>query len=392
MHIAKRILAENYRYVDDALRSLKELSSHVDEILGLQKIYQRQLTAALVLEVTTQPKSVKLSPESKPNDGKVTIPSIQKMRNNYKVVNDLWEIQSNLDSMAIKIRQSFAGREEDISKALSELAKLRARTSEGLKDAFKFLRDLAEKSLPPGFKDFNTYIDKIVSKSIAYETSTSYTYVYEVDGDPVFSTYLHLQHVVDEEAHFYPNLFIITSNRLGTTAPGYYVAVSTEFSPPSADLLIKKVSTVKEAVRALNMLLSLDNFNSSIGSLPMNVLVNERNLKRELFLYQQYVKSIRFGEHAIQFVLKPEVTNREDADKIVIQIIKDFQELVKSTKAKLNTAIKKGPNSLILTFYIVMKSDAPLAVEDDIAFLRERFQLDETTIGKILKAINAGQA
>jgi hypothetical protein len=389
MHITKRILAENYRYVDDALRSIKELGSHVDELLGLQKIYQRQINAALVLEITTQQsKSVKLSPETRPTEDVKIDGDLQKLRKNYKVVSELWAIQSNLESMEINIRQSFAGRDEDITRALSELAKLKKRVMEGLKGAFQFLKDLGDKHLPSGFKDFNGYMDKILSKSIAYEASNSYSYLYEVEGDLVFSTYFHLQRVVDEESNFFPNLFVITSNRLGRVSPGYYVAVSQEFTPPSADLLVRKVSTVKEATRALNLLLSLDNFNSSIGALPMNVLVNERNLKKELFLYQQYIKSIRFGEQAIQFVLRSEVTNKSDADNILIQMIKDFQPLVNSTKAKLNTAIKKGPNSYILTFFLVMKGEGAVATYDDLEFLRSRFNLDEAKMDKILKTIN----
>jgi hypothetical protein len=180
--------------------------------------------------------------------------------------------------------------------------------------------------------------------------------------------------------------------RTGTTAPGFYLTTMNEFVPPSDQLLMKKVSTVKEAIHAMSVLLRLDNFTSSLGSLPIALLLKERTIgiDRQLFMYQQYIKSIEINEDQVLFVLKPEITEKNQADKIIGQIWKDFQALVRKTNCKMRMAIKKGPKSFLLTFFFVTATDAPLADKEDLDFLKDRFNLSDTTLNNIIRTINQG--
>lgn len=388
--LAKKILAENFRSVEDAVRAIDKINENVSDLLNLQKQYQKQVaTANLVLEVNLP--SVKTSPSVDTHGlDKIKVSSMEKLRKNYAVVQDLWGTRTSLDAMESKIRTSFAGKSIDSSKAIAELAKLKKRVDVGLQEAFTFLRDLASKHVPQSFEQFTTAVCKILEKSIAYQKATLYTYLYEVDGDPVFSTYIQLQSVTDEDETYFPNLFVVTSLRTGTTAPGLYLSTMQEFVPPNDQLLIKKVKTVKEAIGAMNLLLSLDNFSSSLGSLPITLLLKERSIQRELFLYQQYIKSIEVKEEQIVFILKPEVTEKNQADAIIGQIFKDFQSLVRKTNCKLRMAIKKGPKSFYLTFFFVPATGSSEADASDVEFLKERFNLSDSTMTNIIRTINLG--
>ena len=393
MLLAKKILAENFRSVEDAVRAIDKVGDEVSELLSLQRQYQKQVAnadmkAALVLEIKIP--SLKTSPSIDTSHSKIKVSSMEKLRKNYAVVQDLWNTRTSLEAMDAKIRTSFAGKSVDTAKAVGELAKLKKRVDMGLQEALAFLRDLAHQHLPENFDQFTQAICKILEKSIAYSKSATYTYLYEVEGDPTFSTYIHLQNVTDEDSNVFPNLYIVTSYRTGSTDPGMFLTVMQEFVPPTDQLLMKKVKTVKESINAMQILLNLDNFTSSLGSLPMSLLLKDRSIKRELFVYQQYIKSIEVNEDQVVFVLKPEISEKNQADAIISQVWKDFQALVRKTNCKMRMAVKQGPKSFILTFFFVTANDAPLADEEDLQFLKDRFNLSDTTLKSVIRTINQG--
>lgn len=387
MVIAKKILAENFRFLDDALRAIEKIGKEVDELLGLQKQYIRQ-TAAMVLTVNLP--SVKNSPKI-PEDkaGNIKLVGMEKLRKNYAVVRDLWETKESLDLMETKIRQAFTGKDVNTEKAVAELAKLKRKVEIGLNEAFSFLKNLADTNLPAKLASFNQATFSILEKSIAYETSTAYSYVYEVEGDLCFSTYVQLAKVIDDDGTYYPELYVVTSYRTGSEI-SLYIGVLTTFVPPSSRLMMKKVASVKETVRALNILLSLDNFATSIGSLPVAMLLKSPTIDKGLFLYQQFILSIRIEEDQVVFTLKPEVTDKAMADKIINQIYVDFKGVVRKTNAKVSMAIKKAKKCFVLSFYFRTQNDSLMATEDDLSFLKDRFQLSDTTLKDVVKVINSG--
>lgn len=388
MTSAKKILAERFRFVDDVLRAIEKIGQEVDVLLGLQHQYIKQTAAGLSLKVSIPtPKNSPKIPESKADDIKIV--GIEKLRKNYAVVRDLWEAKESLELMEVKVRQSFAGKDVDTSKAVAELAKLKRKVELGLSEAFGFLKNLADNHLPAKFAGFNRAVFSILQTSIAYESSTAYSYVYEVDGDLCFSTYVQLSKVMDDDGTYYPELYIVTTYRTGSD-PSMYIATLSAFAPPSSRLMMKRVATVKETVRALNMLLALDNFTTSIGSLPIAMMLKGPTIDRSLFMYQNHVLSIRIDEEQVVFTLKPEIQDKSVADKIIAQIYKDFQGVVRKTNAKIRMGIKQAKKCFVLTFFFVTPNDTLLATESDLDFLRSRFQLSDTTMKDVLRVINSG--
>ena len=152
---------------------------------------------------------------------------------------------------------------------------------------------------------------------------------------------------------------------------------------------MKKVGTIKETITALNLLLGLDNFASSLGILPINLLIKDK-IDKEMFEYQHSIKQIEVQEDMVSFVLKSEITERKDVDRIMTQIYKDFQQLIRKSNVKVLMGVKQGPKSWILNFFLKPTGDVPVANEEDLEFLKDRFNLSETIVKSLVKTINQG--
>lgn len=396
--LSKRILADSPRFLEDALRSIKKFSEEVDALLQLQKQFIRQTAATFSLEVDIGPAGgeLKTSPhiQQTPN-ANLKVADMERLRKNYSIIHDLWGTREALESMAISIRQAFASRGEDTDKAVAEIAKLKLKVDKGLEEAFIFVSGLAHQNLPAKFETFNKALGLVLEKSIIFDDSKQYTYLHEVDGDLVFSTYTQLISVMDDDGTYYPELYVVSSYRIGMEQ-GTFIAILTKFAPPSERLLMKKVTTIKETLRALNMLLSMDNFTTSVGSLPIALLLKEGTVKRDLFLYQNLIKSIQVAENKVVLVLKPEVTDDKEAHSIINQINLDFKQATKKTGTKLSMAVKKPMKStekcFVLTFFFNPPNDVLWATPEDLQFIKERFQLSDLTLRTVVRTINSGSS
>jgi len=388
-----RVLATEFRFVDDAIRSIRELGDKVKELIRLQKDLEKQVASnvkAMFLEVRLP--SVKTSPTISDKSETVEIPNRKSLEKNLSVVRELWETREALDAMEAKIRTAFSSMEQGSpDRALREVALLKKQIDKSLSDAFVFIGTLARDHMPQQLETFVEQIKRVLEKSVAYEDSTVYSYVHTVNGDLVFSQYVQLKHVTDEDGQLFQNMYVVLSYRASvTTEAGLYITVLSDFVPPSARLLTRKVDSVKKAVQSLNMLFSLDNFTNSIGSIPLNLMLKERNITKELFEYQQYVKSIEVQEEQIVFTLKPEIQDRDLAHKISTQVFHELKAVVSSKNARLRMTVKKGKVCYYLLFFFVNPSNLPLVMRDDLNFLQDRFRLNDQAMDRIVKTINEG--
>jgi hypothetical protein len=396
-HLSNRILANNPRTLEDAIRSLREFGEQIDAIIQLRKQYARQLKAALTLKVDTSREDAAMSKNSPAPVAPSTlrVEDMTSLRKNFAVIQELWDTREAIGTSAVQMRQTFASRGGDIDAYNAEVAKLKLRIDKELEAAFTMISGIARDNLPKTFEKFNEYLGNALRTSIQYDEVKQYTYVHEVEGDLCFSTYTHLLSVSDDDGTYFPELFIVSSYRLGNDL-GTYVSVLTKFVPPSERLLMKRVKTVKEALRGLGLLLKMDNVSTSIGSLPIALLLKDGNVKRELFLYQDMVKSIESDENVVKITLKSTVTGLPDADisKIVSQINLDFKTAVKKTGTVMKMSVKKPMRSdakcYVITFSFAPPNDVLWATPEDLQFLKERFQLPDTTFNSIIKTINSG--
>lgn len=392
MQLSQTIASDNFRFLEDVDRAVEKYRGMLDELLSLHRMYVKQ-TASMFLQVNI--KGPKLSPQAEvEKSSPIKTASLEKLRKNYAVIRDLWATSEEIDRMIVRVRQTFAHREVDVQKSIDELEKLKKKAQIGLAEAFNFVSGLAQDHMPSKFLNTNQALSRILAKSIAYEDVKDFTYLHEVDGKLVWSTYFQLLRVQDDEGHHYPEMIIVSSYMLTETGAQTYIGLMDKFVPPSDRVLMKEVSTVKEITRALNMLLALDHFSNTIGSLPTSMYLKDAKIDRELLLYQQYVKSIRVEENRVIMVLKPEITDKEMAARISHQMWLDFSGITSGTNARVLMSMKPPTRSddkcYVITISFVNNTGSDFAQEVDLGFLKERFALSDITIKKILRTINQG--
>ena len=386
-----RVLAETaYRTVDDAMAELEPLAEIINDSLQLLSLNQKQLASLIsagtifrVVDESIGP-APKGSPAARPAD-KVRIQGLKELRKNYLVTQNLFATIQALDTVEANIRASM-GEMPKADKALQEVANLRAKANQGLKDAFQFLSSLAHKNLPKVFESFIEKMGNVLETSVSYEEATSYLYVYEVDGDIVFSNYVQLKGLIDEDGRTHDSILVVLSYRTGDS-PKFYVNTMKTFEPPSIDVLVKEVKSIKEAIHALNLLFYLDGFANNIGALPLKMLLKQE-VNRNLFSnYGAYVADVEVDETTLTFRFKNSVTT-EVMRKVLPQLYLDVKGAFRNTRAKLRVDTRKDGKHWVASFFFKKADGGPAIEESELDFLKHRFGLGDEAVSKIMRLIN----
>lgn len=385
-----KVAAANYRSVEEVMRELRQLQDDLTEADNILKT-TRQLTAAGLLFSIDQADMKSSPPVPKTSTLKVKAEDLDGLKKNYTVTRQLYDTLSTLDVMEAKMKASFPEESKEASRAIAEIARMRKSVTDKLSVAFSFLQGLAQSHAPASFVAFTDGVARICERSLSYEESNAYVYLFEEDGELIFSHYIHLKRVMDEEGTLFPDLFVVTS--LTTTDPAVtYINTMAEFEPPSKAQLIRKVATLKDVANGLSLLLDMDGFDNAITDLPLNLLVAPKDIKKTMFNSAEYITSIQFDDEAgsLAFHLKPTVKGDSKLlNQIGAQLNLDLQAFLKTTRSKLRMTIKKSSKSYVVVFYMKKPDDAPKATPDDLEFLRTRFRLDDGKVGKMLKVLNA---
>lgn len=384
----KIILAENQpASLDDVTRNLKKLSTRVRELLKLQTNLENQLAvhaSGMFLEIT--PTAVKDSPPLDVSKAdQVKIKNIDKLRKNYTVLKELFAAKTELEVMEIKLKTTF--RDKKPEKALNEIGALKKEVSEGITRAFSFISDLAKSHIPPVLEKFSNGISSALSKSILYKEGRVFTYVFENEGDLLFTIYHLLKNVEDDKGRLFPELYLTATYRTGNE-PQMFVGIQHNFAPPSKDLLMKKVKNLKDALLAYNHLLELDDVSNTLGNLPLQVLLDPKTISRDRFSFRDQVSKISIDEREIVFHLRS--TAVDNLDVITAQLFKELNVLQRSKNAKLRMSPRKTKNGALVAFRFVMSDNSPPVNESDLEFLKDRFNIDQDTLKNVVRVINLG--
>lgn len=389
MSLMHKVLADSFSSIEDVNRSIKKVADKVAELRDLQKRVEKQLasvSASIMLEINVGDKK---SPVIKTDPDVVKVVGMDKMRKNYALVQELYETRNSLEMMEAKLATSFQGKNVSTDRAAGELSKLKRQVDQSLSEAFAFLANLARKHMPEKLASFTKAVSAALERSVVYQSAKLYSYVYELNGDLIFSNYIQLTDLEDDAHRVFPEMFVCCSYRTGNE-PAMFLAIQHKFAPPSEDLLVKRVTTPKELLRALNLLLELDNFENSIGSLPPSVVFKPSTIQRDMFSYAGYIRDVEVDDHEISFHLRPSATKEGRVNDIVAQLYKEMNAIQRRTQAKLRVTKRKSDKGEIIKFYFVSQQSSPPVSAEDLSFMKDRFNVNETTLEKVVKVINQG--
>lgn len=399
--VAARILAEKvYRNFKAVEVDLEKISESVTDSLNLLKTFQKNVEtsakSSLVIDVDRPtPKNSPLGKKDK------NVQVVKDLEKNFTVIQSLYDAKAALETLEAKLKASGTTMGADASTALTGVAAVRKQVFKGLDQAFAFLNGLASKTMPD---EFGAFVDKmrlLVSRTIAFTNESTYSYMFvSKESNLCYCSYIQLKDVIDDKGARLPELYVVvsmevSSKSLGTN--GYFLDVLYEFEPPSESLLTSKINPLKMASVANEMadLLNVSHFANSIQRIPVGLLVKPGSLEPDLFSYSEHIKAIEVdsGTNQINFWLKPTVQDKALVDKILKQLYLDFKGMIAATRASLRPAItdkkdKSGSKCQVISFFFTRGSNAPAAGVEDVEFLKERFNLNDATVTKILQTIN----
>ena len=396
--IASRVLAEkSYRSVKEVERDLDKISELVQDSVSLLTQYRKGVVKAGANRFVIDVDGPQADSPKPTKDKKVR--HLKELDRNFAVIQTLYEAKTSLEALEAKLRTASKDMGSDVSKALIGVSAIRKQVFKGLDDAFAFLNKEASETAPNFFAEFMDKLATLVSRSIAYEDSTMYTYMFVHEGSVCYCSYIQLKNVIDDVGSKLPELFVISSVIVGDKSSEYFLDVLHEFEPPSSKLLTTKIDPTKMGSVAMDLadLLTVSHFANSIKRVPIKLLLAPGQIKRDLFNYSDKIMLVETDDESnqINFWLKPTVLDRKLADDIVKELYLDVKGLLIATRASLRVAVttkknKQGNDCQVISFFLVKKSDGPAANIDDIEFLKERFSLKDDAMQAILRTINKG--
>lgn len=386
------VASANYRYVEEFMKDLVKLGEQIQDAYQLFRNSKKALSASLF---TINQEDMKDSPKIKPTTVVKLKPSeLKALQDNYAYTRQLYDSLQTLDTMHSKMLASFPRDSREARNAAAHVESMRKDVLNKLNETFTFLRDLGNSHAPQEFTRFVAGVCQVLERSIQYETSDTWLYMFDADGEIAFTEYIELNGLVSETGEEMSKLFIAVSYTNSVEhGPQFYLATMNNFEPPSSDLLRKKVADIKAAIRGINTLLDLDGFANSVGALPLDLLLKPGSIPKTLFEYQARIKSIDITpDGLVQFYLKPTVKDRKEVDEITRQLYLDMKGITKISKNnKLSVTPSKTDTGWVIKFFIQRRDNEAFVQEEDLDFLKSRFKLSDADVKRAVKTLNSNR-
>jgi len=397
-----------FRYMQDAQRFLQEINKEVDEAKQLLKKQQQMIGASFkAMAATLPPVFFDLTPSDikeqrklvnrlkhkiDPELSNVVVPNMKKLQSQYNMAEDLYEKLRGLEQAETQVQMTFSTRRGPEYEALMrQFTVLKEKVQSALKDCLQFLATVAQKHVPEQFQKYVDMVASLVNEHVIFRDSQTFLYVsVSPDGDLVFTAYIMLQDVSNDEGQVAPHLYISIQWVL-SKEPTVSIDLNHEYEVPNKLLgQGEVVDSVGEAVKAISTLLSLENYSSALGVVPLAIQLNvdPTTIHLGMFHYKDAFSKFEMDDNSMKFTLRKEIKNPEAITEIAAQIYKELKALMKPKGVQLNMRPTKEKGSTVLNFQIVRVSEGSELNEYDLEWLRDKFGLSTTQLRKIANIIN----
>lgn len=406
---AKKTSAANelprFRYLDDAVRYVDSIAGDLDELEALIKTQRKMLAsvmlkgkkaqAAVEFEITAP--SGKGAPKSNlkfkidPSLTKVEVPDIKKLKTQYNLLEDLYDKHRALEMAEAQVAAQFPkeGRGEAYDEFVKGTRQLKAKVAKMMSETFAFLNQVAAAHVPKEFTKYQRAVQLEIEKHVPFKRNDHYLYVsVDDDGNIVFTDYIMLIDAVNEAGEIAPHLYISVQWVVGGPVR---VQVNHEFESPSRLQREggEQVGTVAEAVRAISHLLELEDFATSLGTVPLSTMLKMEPGQIDLaqFEYGNFIDKVKVDEDKITFTLRPDA--KEMYDQVSYQLFEELKTMVRNSRtARWRMDVSKKPKEISF----VLKSAAQ---EGDVSihdadWMRSKFHLNDSQLRKVVHLLNHG--
>ena len=398
----------NFRYMQDAQRFLKEMGAELDEQSRLLKVQQKMLTSSMAaIRVMATDEVWNLNPSSgkdqrntlrklkhnvDPQLDKVVVPNLKKLQSQYGMAEDLYDKLKGLEQAETQVQMTFHSRRGPEYEALmTQFRALKDKVQAALKDCLQFLADVAQKHVPAGFQKYIDMVVEQINEHVIFRDSQTFMYVsIDSESNLVFTAYIMLQDVANDEGSVAPHLYVSVQWVLGKENV-VRVDLNHEYEVPNKLLgQGDAVGSVGEAAKAINDLLEMENYSSTLGVVPLAIQMNvdPTTIKISQFQYRDVVEKLVVGEHTITFVLRKEITEPGAITEISAQIYKELKALMKRGQVRLTMKTDKSAGHAQLIFNVVKIAEGGEFSQYDIEWMRDKFDLNNSQLRKITNIIN----
>jgi len=401
-----------FRYLDDAVRYLEQLTEETRDTDQIIRQVQKSLAYLLKPKANVQAALVQAAQmefviDDDDNDKdaakrrrnqkkkinpdlikKIVVPNLSKLKDNYALAEDLYEKHRTLEAMQTQLAMQFPDRRgEAYDNAMASLKTLTDKVGAQLKTVLGFLSDVAEEHVPNEFKKYMNAVSAEVSEHVLFEDSNLFLYVHiDEEGELVFTYYLMLINATNDEGATTPHLYI--SIQWKVTANEVEVQVNHEYEAPNA--LLKSggtgVESAGEAVKAISHLLELEDFATSLGTIPLSQQLRKPSAQIDpnIFSYKEFIGKLTVDDDKLVFSLRKGVS-KDQAKEIAYQLYQEVKQLIKNSRgAKLKVTYTNKE----IAFTIISVAQGTDISTYDAQFLQERFGLTDQQLRKVITIIN----
>jgi len=395
-----------FRYIDDVSRFLDTMKDEIEETDKLIKVYQTQLAylkrpnekvlamltkASMEFTITTDgDKKSYLKRKIDPELTKVVVPNVKKLKDQYVLAEDLYEKHRTLESVETQISMQFPDRRGDAYEAtMASLNTLKSKVAKQLKTVLGYLSDVAEEHMPKTFEKYMDAVRQEVQEHVLFEDAKKFVYVSTTaEGELVFTYYLMLVNATNDEGEVTPSLYISVQWVVGETTS---IQINPEYELPTQ--LLKEggteVGSVGEAVKAIGDLLQLEEFSTSLGTVPLSTQLRKppSEITPAMFTYKDFIQKLEVDNDKLIFKLRKGV-DEEQLKAISYALFQEVKALFKNSRT---AKIRMAPSAKQIEFTVHNVAQGGQVNSMDAEFLKDKFDLNDAQLRKVVLMLNSGK-
>lgn len=398
-----RYLEGYKKFVDELKKSIKELGQIADRqetllasSLSANTLLSAAATDTFTINLTPDEKEAKtrlrkLARKVDPKLVKVVVPNQKALEKQYALCEELYEKYRTLEAVESQVSTRFEGTAS--KKFRTELTTLKNQVEKALKKTFDFISKLAQKHVPASFQKYMDAVSSEVQEHVHAQDVELMLYVSVYSGSLVFSYYLKIENAINDDGSITPVLYVAVQWVVGNDKvdPSTMVYLDHGFETPN-DLLRQgdgiSVSSAMSAVKAVGELLSLENFSTELGVVPLSLafLRDPANISKDLFNVRDLISKLSIDGTTITFTIKSKVP-KADYGKIGNELYPQVKQLLKNQRsARLRKNEFPGKREIVFTTVGVA---GPLDINmQDAEFFKDRFGISDTALRKIVRILN----
>lgn len=326
----------------------------------------------------------------------VVVPNKTALEKQYKLAEELHEQYRTLETVESQISTRFSG--PAAANMMKEIAATKKQVGNSLKKCLGFISDLANKHVPKSFQKYIDAISEEVDAHVPAQATNNFLYIsVGLEGSLIFTYYKLMEDAINDDGSITPALYVVVQWVVGNnkTEPTIYVYLEHDYVVPNALLQQghgTEVVSAGAAVKAIAHLLSLEQFSSELGVVPLSLafLHDPATIDKRLFNVADLISQIEVSGTDISFTIKSQVP-KADYSKIGAELYVEVKRLLKNQRtARLRMHIEQGKRKIT---YQSVATAGPLDITyEDAEFFKDRFGVDDRALRRIVSILNDAQS